>query len=66
MEEIRLQKYIAEAGIASRRNAEKLITDGRIKVNGAPAELGQKVIPGKDRVTYKGQPVEIKENDRKT
>ena len=65
MEEIRLQKFISTAGIMSRRAAEKEIEAGRIKVNGAPAELGQKVIPGKDRVTYKGQPVEIKENDRK-
>ncbi|MBQ4117243.1 MAG: rRNA pseudouridine synthase [Clostridia bacterium] len=65
MEEIRLQKFISTAGIMSRRAAEKEIEAGRIKVNGQPAELGQKVIPGKDRVTYNGQPIEIKPNDRK-
>ncbi len=65
MEEIRLQKFISTAGIMSRRAAEKEIEAGRIKVNGQPAELGQKIIPGKDRVTYKGQAVEIKQNDRK-
>ena len=65
MEEMRLQKYISTAGLMSRRAAEKEIEAGRFKVNGQPAELGQKIIPGKDRVTYKGQPVEIKKNDRK-
>ena len=65
MEEIRLQKFISTAGIMSRRAAEKEIEAGRIRVNGLPAELGQKVIPGKDRVTYKGQSIEIKQNDRK-
>lgn len=65
MEEIRLQKFISTAGIMSRRAAEKEIEAGRIKVNGQTAELGQKIIPGKDRVTYKGQSIEIKQNDRK-
>ena len=65
MEEIRLQKYLSTAGIMSRRAAEKEIESGRIKVNGLPAELGQKIIPGKDRVTYKGKPVVIENNDRK-
>lgn len=65
MEEIRLQKYLSTAGIMSRRAAEKEIQSGRIKVNGLPAELGQKIIPGKDRVTYNGKPVIIKNNDRK-
>lgn len=65
MEEIRLQKYLSTAGIMSRRAAEKEIESGRIKVNGLSAELGQKIIPGKDRVTYKGKPVFIKNTDRK-
>ncbi len=65
MEEIRLQKFLSTAGIMSRRAAEKEIEAGRIKVNDMPAELGQKVIPGKDRVTYKGKTIEIKQNDRK-
>lgn len=65
MEEMRLQKYLSTAGIMSRRAAEKEIESGKVKVNGMPAELGQKVIPGKDRVTYKGATVELKPTDRK-
>lgn len=42
-ESIRLQKYIADAGICSRRAAEKMIEDGRVKVDGKTAHLGQKI-----------------------
>lgn len=42
-ESIRLQKYIADAGICSRRAAEKMIEDGRVKVDGRTAHLGQKI-----------------------
>ena len=65
MEEMRLQKYLSAAGVMSRRAAEKEIESGKVKVNGLPAELGQKVIPGKDRVTYKGAVVELNPTDRK-
>ncbi len=65
MEEMRLQKFISTAGIMSRRAAEKEIEAGNIKVNGLPAEPGQKVVPGKDRVTYKGKPVVIENANRK-
>lgn len=54
--EIRLQKFIAEAGIASRRAAEKLISQGEIKVNGqVVTELGTKIDPTKDEVKYKSK-----------
>ena len=54
MEEIRLQKYLSEAGIASRRKSEELILQGKIKVNGqVVTELGTKVNPEKDEVKYK-------------
>jgi len=54
-EEIRLNKYIANAGICSRREADKLIADGAIKVNGKVIqELGFRV-KAKDVVKYKGQ-----------
>ena len=46
--EMRLQKMLAECGVASRRKAEELITEGVVSVNGHPAELGQKVNPKKD------------------
>lgn len=53
MEEIRLQKYLASCGIASRRKCEELILDGKIEVNGQIVyELGTKVNPEKDVVKY--------------
>ena len=56
MEEIRLQKYLAEAGIASRRKAEKLIEQGEVKVNNKiVTELGTKIDLQKDKVEYKGK-----------
>ena len=60
MEEIRLQKFLASCGICSRRNAEKLILDGKISVNGSViTELGTKVNPQKDVVVYKGEEVKL-------
>lgn len=56
MEQIRLQKYLAENGIASRRKSEELIIQGKIKVNGEiVTELGTKITPNKDIVTYNEQ-----------
>ena len=55
--EMRLQKYLAQCNVASRRAAERLITDGRISVNGAVVtELGTKVCDG-DVVALDGIPV---------
>ncbi len=48
---MRLQKFIAECGCASRRKAEEMILKGRIRVNGRPAVIGMNVISGKDKVT---------------
>ena len=57
-EEIRLQKYMAEAGISSRRKAEELILEGKVKVNGKTVnELGIKIVPNKDIVEYNGKKV---------
>lgn len=53
--EIRLQKYFTDCGIMSRRAAEKVIEEGLVKVNGKAAHLGQKIIPGRDRVEYNGE-----------
>lgn len=50
--EIRLQKYFTDLGIMSRRAAEAVIAEGRVRVNGKAAEIGQKIVPGKDRVVY--------------
>jgi len=53
---VRLQRYIAMCGIASRRNAEELISDGKISVNGSKVtEQGVRVEIGKDKVSYLGK-----------
>ena len=57
MEPIRLQKYLSDCGLMSRRAAEKEIAAGRVLVNGLPAVLGQKITPGEDEVTLGGRPV---------
>ena len=54
---IRLQKYLAEAGLCSRRAAEALIAQAEVWVNGQQAVLGQKVTPGLDKVTVSGKSV---------
>ena len=57
MEE-RLQKYMAQCGVASRRKCEELILDGKVSVNGQIVkELGTKVNPAVDKVEYCGNPV---------
>ena len=62
MEQIRLQKYLADAGIASRRKAEELIKQGKVYVNGKIVnELGKKVTPNVDEIRYEGKKVEIEE-----
>lgn len=64
MEQIRLQKYLAEAGIASRRKCEEYIVQGKVKVNGKiQVELGTKINTEKDKVEYNGKLVEIKNKE---
>lgn len=58
---IRLQKYMAEAGVASRRASETLIAEGRVRVNDAVAEIGMSVDPDKDVVTLDGRTVKTAE-----
>ena len=53
----RLQKLIARAGLASRRVAEQLIADGRVRVNGRLAGLGDSADPAHDRIEVDGQPL---------
>lgn len=57
MEPVRVQKFIADAGVCSRRAAETLIQMGEVWVNGVAATPGQKVTPGIDKVTVSGKPV---------
>ena len=56
-EKIRLQKYLSQCAVASRRKAEELISDGKVKVNGRVAKLGDKINPKKDTVTVSGKKV---------
>ena len=53
----RLQKIIAAAGICSRRAAEELLRQGRVRVNGQSAALGDQADPESDIVTVDGQPL---------
>ncbi len=55
---VRLQKYLAECGVASRRASEQLIEAGRVSVNGAVATVGQSIDPASDRITVDEKPVE--------
>lgn len=57
MKKIRLQKFLADAGLMSRRAAEEEIARGRVSVNGHPAEIGTQIDPAADLVTYKGKRV---------
>ena len=58
MEEVRLQKFLAEQGVCSRRKAEVLISEGKIKVNGKVInEMGIKINPEKDKVELCGKKV---------
>lgn len=56
MEE-RLQKLLAQAGYGSRRSCEELIIQGRVRVNGQVAQLGQKADPNRDTITLDGEPL---------
>ena len=51
---VRLNKYMAESGYCSRREADRLIAEGRVQVDGQPGELGLRVLPGM-RVTVDGK-----------
>lgn len=54
---IRLQKHLSACGVASRRKAEELISEGKVKVNGKVATLGEKVDPKRDKITVRGKAV---------
>ncbi len=54
---IRINRFLAEAGVAARRKADLLIAERRVTVNGIPAQIGQTVVPGRDVVLVDGVPV---------
>jgi 23S rRNA pseudouridine2605 synthase len=58
---MRLQKYLAESGVASRRASEEVILAGRVAVNGQIVQtLGTKIRPGSDLIEVDGQPVRVR------
>ncbi len=57
VEKIRLQKYLSQCSVASRRKAEELIEQGKVKINGRKAILGDKVDPIHDKVLVFGKPI---------
>lgn len=57
---VRVQKFLADQGVCSRRHAEEMIAFGEVLINGQPAVLGQKVLPGVDRVNVRGKFVTLK------
>ncbi len=51
---MRIQKYISQCGVCSRREAERKILEGAVSVNGEPAQIGQDIDEGKDKVSVDG------------
>ena len=54
---VRLQKYLAECGVASRRKCEELIDQGKVRVNGKVASIGDKVDPKHDTISVSGKKI---------
>ena len=62
MEEVRLQKFMADCGVASRRKCEEYILQGKVRVNGNTIEeLGVKVNPSTDEVLFNGKKIKQEE-----
>lgn len=61
---IRLQKHLSACGIASRRKAEELIMDGKVKVNGHVAHIGDSVDPKRDKITVGGKKVVASDKEK--
>lgn len=64
-DEIRLNRFLADSGICSRREADQLIADEKVTVNGTTASLGMKIDPSKDRVLCKGSPVRRRDLEKR-
>ena len=61
---MRIQKFIAECGLCSRRAAEELVEQGKITVNKKPAQIGQDVDPEQDSVMFEGKRLRLKICDK--
>ncbi|EDL65429.1 tRNA pseudouridine synthase A [Bacillus sp. SG-1] len=62
MFELRINKFISEAGKASRRGADRLIEEGRVTINGKKAKIGDQVEPGDD-IRVSGQQIRVARNN---
>ena len=63
-QKIRLQKFLAECGVASRRKSEELIAQKHVKVNGKIAQIGDCVDPRRDKIFVKGKRIQNKPNSK--
>ena len=66
IEAIRVQKFLSEQGVCSRRAAETAIRDGEVLINGDLAKLGDKIVVGSDVVIFQGTRVRAKNKDKVT
>lgn len=60
----RLQKILSQWGVASRRQAEEMISSGRVRLNGEIASLGQKADPSRDQIEVDGRPIQLRDRPK--
>lgn len=65
MRDVRIQKVLAEQGVCSRRAAEQLIREGRVKLNGRPVSVGDKMDTAKDLLSVDGQKIYVPRKQEK-
>ena len=63
MEQVRIQKFLSDCGVCSRRAAENAVNEGRVKINGEVASIGQKIDPARDEVYFDGRHVRKKRSE---
>lgn len=63
-ENIRIQKFMSECGVCSRRKAEELVLQGKVKINGNLANIGDKINPYSDKVTVNGKLIKRQKEKR--
>lgn len=64
MAQERIQKIMSEQGLCSRRAAEQIIAEGRVKLNGHPVKVGDKMDPARDVLTVDGQRIRIEKEQK--
>ena len=61
---LRIQKFMSECGVCSRRKAEELVLQGKVKINGKLADIGDKIDPYSDKIIVNGKPIKRQEEKR--